>query len=124
MPIRKGRKNRQKFPDNIKSELNKRKSCEECNRRLKLTSPERMIHHKIKVIDGGTDTLDNLQILCIECHYNKHGKVELGMELWEYRTMIYRQYKDTNIYYKLCQKGIIKKLPKKKLYVGGFDDKS
>lgn len=30
------------------------------------------IHHKIKYIDGGTDKLDNLEVLCVSCHGKTH----------------------------------------------------
>lgn len=32
------------------------------------------VHHKIRVVDGGTDAPDNLITLCRDCHKKIHGK--------------------------------------------------
>ena len=52
----------------------KRRSCT-CHRRndrcyKKLRRPHWHAHHRTAVSSGGSDTLGNCEILCVECHKN------------------------------------------------------
>jgi 5-methylcytosine-specific restriction endonuclease McrA len=44
-------------------------SCDVCGRMDKLT-----VHHKIPVLEGGTNLPDNLEILCVMCHEVRHNR--------------------------------------------------
>ena len=46
--------------------------CEICRENGRLT-PATIAHHKVAVRDGGTDSWDNLQALCHECHARLHA---------------------------------------------------
>ena len=43
--------------------------CEQCN-----TSQRLQAHHKVPFWKGGSNTMDNLELLCIDCHGDEHGK--------------------------------------------------
>jgi len=43
--------------------------CQKCGRWIELGTPA---HHKIFKSKSGPDTMDNLQMLCGECHYKIH----------------------------------------------------
>ena len=61
------------FPIAMRKEAGKRRGwkCEICGR--KFTNGFLMeCHHRIATSRGGEDTLENLQILCMFCHYNMH----------------------------------------------------
>jgi len=45
--------------------------CELCQREGKLTAAT-LVHHKIKVTDGGSNHHWNLQALCLPCHSRLH----------------------------------------------------
>lgn len=47
--------------------------CELCRDDGRLT-PAAIVHHKMKLTDGGTNDWDNLQALCSECHSRLHAK--------------------------------------------------
>jgi 5-methylcytosine-specific restriction protein A len=49
--------------------------CELCKRAGRLT-PATLVHHKRKVVDGGTDADENLMALCDTCHSRLH--IEAG----------------------------------------------
>lgn len=63
-----------KFNSNRRILLKQHKCCEKCGRTISLE-----VHHKIPVIEGGSDELDNLQVLCDICHgeVHKDNKSEL-----------------------------------------------
>lgn len=44
-----------------------RHKCEACGSSFSLE-----VHHKVPVSEGGTDDLDNLQVLCRKCHQKRH----------------------------------------------------
>lgn len=51
--------------------------CESCNSqapfiRRKDNTPYLEVHHKIKLADGGKDTVDNAEALCPNCHREAH----------------------------------------------------
>lgn len=67
------------FNSNRRILLKQHKGCEKCGRTIDLE-----VHHKIPVIEGGTDELDNLQVLCSICHneahkYNRSELIKKGM---------------------------------------------
>ena len=69
-----------KFRNNRKILLNKHKCCQKCGRTIDLE-----VHHIIPRSKGGTDDLENLQVLCGICHndihrYNKSELTKIGME--------------------------------------------
>ena len=47
--------------------------CELCKKDGRLT-PAQMVHHKVKLTDGGTNEWPNLTALCQECHSRLHAK--------------------------------------------------
>ena len=47
--------------------------CELCQRDGRLM-PASLVHHKVKLTEGGTNDWDNLQALCSECHSRLHAK--------------------------------------------------
>ena len=47
--------------------------CEVCWDDGRLT-PAVIVHHKVKLTDGGTNDWNNLQALCPECHSRFHAK--------------------------------------------------
>ena len=47
--------------------------CELCHKDGRLT-PAQMVHHKVKLTDGGTNEWPNLMALCHECHSRLHAK--------------------------------------------------
>ena len=47
--------------------------CELCKTDGRLMSAQ-MVHHKVKLTDGGTNDWNNLQALCNECHSRLHAK--------------------------------------------------
>jgi len=47
--------------------------CEICHQNGKLT-PAVLVHHKVKITDGGTNDYGNLMALCQECHSQLHAK--------------------------------------------------
>lgn len=57
------------FDINRKKLLAKYKACQECGRTIDL-----QIHHIIPVIQGGSDKIDNLKVLCSVCHNEEHFK--------------------------------------------------
>ena len=42
--------------------------CQHCTRKGR-TTIGREVHHIVRLSDGGTDDLDNLVLLCKECHH-------------------------------------------------------
>ena len=69
-----------KFYSNREKLLKQHKCCEKCGRTIGLE-----VHHKIPVIEGGSDELDNLQVLCDICHddihkYNRSDLIKEGLE--------------------------------------------
>lgn len=55
--------------------------CEECNKaapflRAKDNTPYLEVHHKIRLADGGEDTLENTLALCPNCHRKLHFGVQ------------------------------------------------
>ena len=57
------RKRSSLFERNRATLVNKYGCCERCGRRIGLEA-----HHKIPVVKGGTDDIDNLELLCDVCH--------------------------------------------------------
>jgi 5-methylcytosine-specific restriction protein A len=55
------------------SYLSKNPLCELCETTGKLI-PANMVHHKIKLSDGGTNAQENLQSLCNSCHSRLHAR--------------------------------------------------
>lgn len=51
--------------------------CEKCGKAGRLE-----VHHKVRIADGGTDELENLQCLCRKCHFAKHEKTP-GRAEWK-----------------------------------------
>ena len=47
--------------------------CEVCQNDGRLT-PASIVHHKIRLTEGGANDWDNLQSLCSECHSRHHAK--------------------------------------------------
>ena len=47
--------------------------CEVCQDDGRLT-PATLVHHRVKLTDGGTNDWDNLQALCSACHSRHHAK--------------------------------------------------
>jgi len=47
--------------------------CEVCRDDGRLT-PAVIVHHKVKLTEGGTNDWSNLQSLCSECHSRHHAK--------------------------------------------------
>jgi 5-methylcytosine-specific restriction protein A len=47
--------------------------CELCAGEERLT-PAVLVHHKVKLTDGGTNDVSNLQALCGECHSRLHAE--------------------------------------------------
>jgi 5-methylcytosine-specific restriction protein A len=47
--------------------------CERCKRDGRLT-PAEMVHHKVRLTDGGTNDWNNLMALCTECHSRLHAE--------------------------------------------------
>ena len=47
--------------------------CEWCNKDGRL-KPAQMVHHKVKLTDGGTNDWSNLMALCQECHSRLHAQ--------------------------------------------------
>jgi 5-methylcytosine-specific restriction endonuclease McrA len=59
------------IPQYIYEKLKKKKVCDKCEEhRVDL-----QIHHKIPVSQGGTNTEENLQVLCNYCHDKAHGRI-------------------------------------------------
>ena len=46
--------------------------CEICQQAGRLT-PAALVHHKVKLSDGGANDRENLQALCSECHSRLHA---------------------------------------------------
>ncbi len=44
--------------------------CEKC----RTIDVQLDVHHKKRVVDGGTDDLSNLQVLCVTCHAAVHAE--------------------------------------------------
>ena len=68
------------FDSNRRILLKQHKCCEKCGRTIGLE-----VHHKIPIIEGGTDNIDNLQVLCGICHnevhkYNRSELIKKGQE--------------------------------------------
>jgi len=55
-----------------KSYLTRYPLCERCKERGKFT-PADIVHHIIKITDGGTHAADNLMSLCRSCHSSEHA---------------------------------------------------
>lgn len=55
------------FQQNKRKVLEKQSCCEICGRTIGLE-----VHHKIPLIQGGTNAIENLQVLCGVCHEDKH----------------------------------------------------
>jgi 5-methylcytosine-specific restriction protein A len=47
--------------------------CEMCAAEGRLT-PATLVHHKVRLTDGGTGETENLQALCAECHSRLHAE--------------------------------------------------
>jgi len=47
--------------------------CEHCREDGRLT-PATLVHHKVKLADGGANNWDNLLALCGECHSRLHAR--------------------------------------------------
>jgi len=47
--------------------------CEVCWSAGRLT-PATLVHHKVKLTDGGTNAWENLMALCMRCHSSIHAK--------------------------------------------------
>lgn len=84
-------KSRTPIPKAIKEQVINRnggKFCEKCGRKKHLH-----FHHIIPVRDGGTNSLDNLAILCFACHHEWHSvnkrKPLLSLNPWIDWTPIY-----------------------------------
>lgn len=68
------------FQQNKRKILKEQKYCEKCGRAIGLE-----VHHKTPLIQGGTDDLENLQVLCDICHgdihkYSKSELTKIGIE--------------------------------------------
>lgn len=88
------------FKSNKRILLKQHKCCEKCGRTIGLE-----VHHKIPLIEGGTDNIDNLQVLCDICHDDihkytrseltkkgiekaRHKKVELLISMYDFYTQL------------------------------------
>ncbi len=73
----------------LRAEVFKRDNytCKRCKKRY---PPEKLqVHHIIPKSLGGTDALENLETLCIECHQAKHHyDVEYSNEIEKYRSKL------------------------------------
>ena len=49
--------------------------CCKCNKNLKRLPKERRIDHKIPFSKGGSDDMDNLQLLCAKCDTQKADNI-------------------------------------------------
>ena len=47
--------------------------CELCKADGRFTAAV-LVHHKVKLMDGGTHDVGNLQVLCASCHSRLHAK--------------------------------------------------
>ena len=47
--------------------------CELCRQEGKLT-PATLVHHKVRLADGGTNAWDNMMLLCSSCHSSLHSR--------------------------------------------------
>lgn len=53
-------------------------TCENCGCTFKdFTEPE--YHHKERYINGGKTSLDNIMVICIDCHKKIHGKEKIKL---------------------------------------------
>lgn len=61
------------------------KVCVACKAQGKITEINE-IDHILPLHKGGTDAMDNLQGLCLDCHLEKTtGKVAIGLDGWPLR---------------------------------------
>lgn len=64
------------FPKWMRVEAGRRRgwACEKCGRRF---ADGWIIeaHHIVPTSQGGQDTFENLQLLCVECHYKEHVRL-------------------------------------------------
>lgn len=57
------------------------KTCSNCGKHKRLD-----VHHIISLANGGTNRIENLSLLCRQCHENKHGVSEFSGKLEEHET--------------------------------------
>ena len=69
---------RKPLSSDTRRKLDRIKKCEKCTKYLPLTSWERTKHHLIPLSEGGTNNIKNLQILCVDCHYEEHKTMLSG----------------------------------------------
>ena len=59
--------------------------CQECmvavGETVRSTGPTAEIHHKTPLSEGGTNDVENLTVLCPDCHRQKHGGISLDKVL-------------------------------------------
>lgn len=48
--------------------------CQECQKAVSMNAGDAHVDHKIPKEQGGTDALENLQLLCRSCHSKKTAK--------------------------------------------------
>ena len=65
--------------------------CEECGSGYKVQA-----HHKVRLAAGGATTLENLQVLCFDCHRAAHRKTGYELSAW-FRLVDERQYGSAKI---------------------------
>lgn len=73
---------RKTFNTIVKPEFRKTHTpqCAKCMRFEPWGNAEMVIHHKISLIDGGTNDDDNLIALCASCHEEWHSHFDNGEE--------------------------------------------
>ena len=52
--------------------------CRKCGKAGRLE-----VHHKVAVRDGGDDHPNNLETLCLDCHYAVHHSVTPQRQAWK-----------------------------------------
>jgi len=56
----------------LRTWLNSRREHHRCNACQFLTHPRKLqVDHRVPLADGGRDEVENLQVLCVDCHKEK-----------------------------------------------------
>lgn len=87
---------RKEYSQDTLKKLDRIKKCQICGRKLSRLNPERTKHHIIPISQGGTNQFSNLQVLCVDCHYQIHEQAfqKRGISLFQFRTKV------INLFYK------------------------
>ncbi len=75
--------NRQISDEEKLQKYSKTKNCEKCNKEFK-DFKEAEYHHKVRYADGGKSSIENIMILCKECHKIVHGKNDVFVREEDY----------------------------------------